>query len=65
MDKEEDQSYELKFRLLGNEIFAVALTTTSTSNRWTIVALATILTTMTVIGIFGDSFTHLYDWVVK
>lgn len=65
MDQSEDQSYELKIRILGNEIFAVALTTTSTSSRWITVALISIFSTLVLLGAYGEKFIELYRWLVS
>lgn len=64
MDQSEDQSYEVNIRLLGNEIFAVKLSTTSTSNRWVLVSLVSIFTFLTLIGAYGEQFIQLYRWLV-
>lgn len=61
MDQSEDQSYEFKIRVLGNEIFAVSLSSTSTSNRWTLIALVSIFATLTILGAYGEKFVSLYQ----
>jgi hypothetical protein len=64
MDQSEDQSYEFKLRILGNEVFAVSLSSTSTSNRWILIALVSIFTTLTVLGAYGEKFIMLYHSLV-
>lgn len=64
MNKDDDQSYELKIRLLGNEVFAVALSTTSTSDRWIIVTMVTIFSLLTILGAYGDKFAMYYQSLV-
>lgn len=60
MDQNEDQSYEFRIRILGNEIFAISLSSTSTSNRWIVIALLSVFTTMTVLGAYGEKLVVLY-----
>lgn len=64
MDKNDDQSYELKIRILGNEVFAVALSTTSTSDRWIIVTMVTVFSTLVLLGAYGDKFASYYHSLV-
>ena len=64
MDKNEDQSYELKIRILGNEVIAVSLSTTSTSDRWIIVTFVTIFSMLVILGAYGDKFAQYYQSVV-
>ena len=64
-DQSEDQSYEVKIRILGNEIFAIALSTTSTSSRWVTVALVSIFALLTLLGAYGDKIATLYHWLVN
>ena len=63
-NESEDQSYEVKIRILGNEIFAIALSTTSTSSRWITVALVSIFALLTLLGAYGDKIATLYRWLV-
>ena len=65
MDQSEDQSYEVNIRILGNEIFAVRLSTTSTSNRWVLISLVSIFSFLTILGAYGDKFVELYRWLVS
>lgn len=64
MDENDDQSYELKIRILGNEVFAVALSSTSTNNKWIAIALVSIFTTLTLLGAYGEKLVTLYHWLV-
>jgi hypothetical protein len=64
MDQQEDQSYELHIRLLGNEVFGVKLSTTSTSNRWVLISLLSIFMFLTIIGAYGEKFIQLYQWLI-
>ena len=61
MDQNEDQSYEVKLRILGNEVFAIALSTTSTSSRWITVALVSIFALLTLLGAYGEKIVSLYQ----
>ena len=60
MDKNEDQAYELKIRILGNEVFAINLSSTSTSSRWIAIALISIFSLLTVLGAYGEKLVNLY-----
>lgn len=64
MSEDDDQSYEISFRVLGNEIFGVKLSTTSTSSRWITVALVTIFSSLVLLGAYGDKLVSLYHWLV-
>ena len=63
MEENDDQSYELKIRVLGNEIFAIALSSTSTNNKWIAIALVSIFTTLTLLGAYGEKLVTLYHWL--
>ena len=60
MDKEEDQAYEMKLRILGKEIFAISLSSTSTSSRWIIIALVSIFCVLTILGAYGEKIGRMY-----
>lgn len=64
MDESEDQSYEMSFRVLGNEIFGVKLNTTSTSSRWITVAILTIFSSLVLLGAYGEKLIQLYKWLI-
>ena len=61
MDKSEDQSYEMKLRVLGNEVFAISLSSSSASNKWIVLALVSIFALLTVLGAYGEKFLNLYN----
>ena len=65
MDQSEDQQYEVNIRVLGNEIFAVRLSTTSTSNRWVLISLVSIFSFLAILGAYGEKFIELYRWLVS
>ena len=65
MDKNEDQSYEVSIRLLGNELLAVKLNTTSTTSRWMFVAVATMFSLLVVLGAYGEKFASLFQSVIN
>lgn len=64
MDQSTDQSYEIKIRILGNEIFAFALSTSSTSSRWIVVALISIFSILVLLGAYGEKLATFYKWVM-
>ena len=53
------KSYEIKLRILGNEIFAICLTS-SNDDRWTAIGLFTVFSILTVIGAYGDKIVSLF-----
>lgn len=57
-------AYELKVRILGNEVFAVAIGSSSDSNRWIALGLITIFSLMIVLGAYGDKLVALYQYLV-
>ena len=54
-----DNNFELILRLLGNEIFAIRLTTTSKTNKW--LAASVVICGLAIYGlsIFGPSLVGL------
>ena len=57
-------TYGLKIRLLGNEVFAVELGSSSTSSGWVIGSLASIFAFLTLIGAYGDKLAIIYHNLV-
>lgn len=60
MDDSEDQSYEISLRILGNEIFGIKLSTTSTNSRWITVAILTIFSMLVLLGAYGEKLVNFY-----
>ena len=56
-------AFEIKIRILGNEIFAIALSTNNHSARWVNISLLVIVGVVATIGFFGDRFASLLGWV--
>ena len=56
----ENKSYEIKIRLLGNEVFAIGLTATDTSNRILAFGLITVFCTLTIIGAYGEKLVGVF-----
>lgn len=65
METAEDQHYEVNIRVLGNEVFAIKLATTSTSNRWILISLVSIFSFFTILGAYGEKFIEMYRWLVS
>ena len=53
-------TYEFRLRALGNEVFAVSLSTSNSSNRWTILSITTILITLVLLGTYGGALVESY-----
>jgi hypothetical protein len=64
MSEQLPNAYELKVRILGNEVFAVAIGSSSDSNRWIALGLITIFSLMIVLGAYGDKLVALYQYLV-
>lgn len=58
------KTYEIKIRVLGNELFAIALSTSNDSNRWAAIGLLTVFCLLTIFGAYGDKLVGLYKWIV-
>lgn len=59
------KSYEVKIRILGNEIFCITLSTTNDSNRWIAISLITVFSLLTVLGAYGEKLIQLYHYLVQ
>jgi hypothetical protein len=62
---ENQKSYEVKLRILGNEVFAISLSSSSDSNRWVAIGLVTVFSVLTVLGAYGDQLVTLYHNLIK
>ena len=58
--KPDPATYEFKLRILGNEVFAVSLSTSNSSNRWTILSVGTILATLLLLVTYGTDLAASY-----
>lgn len=56
----QENMYEIKIRVLGNEIFAIALAAPDTSNRVLLAGLATVFCVLTVLGAYGNQLVSLF-----
>lgn len=54
------QSFEFRLRILGNEIFAVGIATTSATNKWAGIALLSTFIIVATAGAFSDQAVELY-----
>lgn len=64
MNEETPKNYEVKIRVLGNEVFAVSLSTTNDSNRWIAIGLITVFSLLTVLGAYGEKLVNLFKQLV-
>jgi hypothetical protein len=62
--KKEDKTYEIKIRVLGNEVFAIGITTSTDSNRFIAIGLVAIFCMLTVIGAYGERLIQLYKTLI-
>jgi hypothetical protein len=61
----QQKTYEIKIRILGNEIFAIALSTSNDSNKWIALSLVTIFSLLTIIGAYGEKLVQLYKYLIN
>ena len=59
-DQANKKTYEVNIRILGNEVFAIGIKTSSDSNRWVAIGLVTIFCMMTLLGAYGERLIQLY-----
>lgn len=57
-------AYEVSLRLLGNEVFAVKLRSSSDSNRWVFIGILTAFCSLTLIGAYGEKLINLFKGLV-
>lgn len=57
-------AYEVSLRLLGNEVFAVKLRSSSDSNRWVFIGLLTAFCSLTLLGAYGEKLVTLFKGLV-
>lgn len=60
-DEDNKKFYEIRLRILGNEIFAVSLSSSSDSNRWVLIGLVTMFSLLTVLGAYGEKLVNFYQ----
>lgn len=56
--------YELKLRLLGNEVFAIGLVSSSDSNKWIAIGIVSVFSVLTVLGAYGEKLVQFYQSLV-
>ena len=56
----QSNTYEIKIRVLGNELFAIALAAPDSSNRVLLMGLVTVFCIFTLLGAYGDKFVALF-----
>ncbi len=61
----QESVYNINVRLLGNEVFGISMSTTSTSNRLTLIAIVSIFSILTVLGAYGEKIVSLYHSLVS
>lgn len=64
--KMEDQKdlpnvYEFRLRILGNEIVAMSIGSSSTSNKWIALGLLSMFSLLLIFGEYGDKFIDFYN----
>lgn len=65
MAEDTPKSYELKIRVLGNEVFAIGFSATNDSNRWIAIGLVTVFSVLTVLGAYGEKLISLFHSLVN
>lgn len=59
------KTYEVKIRVLGNEVFAIGFAATSDSNRWIAIGLVTVFSLLTVLGAYGEKLVTMYHAILN
>ena len=57
--------YEIKIRILGNEVLAISLLSSDGSNRWVVISLASIFMLTVLLGTYGDNLLRLFKTVTN
>lgn len=57
-------AYEVSLRILGNEVFAVKLRSSSDSNRWVFIGLLTAFCSLTLLGAYGEKLVNMFKGLV-
>ena len=65
MEEQATKTYEVSIRLLGNEIFALKLWSSSDSNKWIAIGLVTMFSLLTVLGAYGDNLVTFYKSLIN
>lgn len=65
MSEDNKKFYEIKLRILGNEVFAVSLSSSSDSNRWILIGLVTMFSLLTVLGAYGEKIVNFYQNLIS
>jgi hypothetical protein len=60
MSDNQNNFYEIKFKLLGHEIFELSIGTSVTSNKWIAIGSVFTFAFLVLIGAFGEKFISLY-----
>ena len=65
METPELKTYEIRIRVLGNEIFALGLSATDNSNRILAFGLLTVFCVLTIVGAYGDKLVGIFKSLVQ
>lgn len=65
MEEQSNKTYEVSIRLLGNEIFALKLWSSSDSNKWIAIGLVTMFSLLTVLGAYGTNLVTFYKSLIN
>ena len=65
MEEQSTKTYEVSIRLLGNEIFALKLWSSSDSNKWIAIGLVTMFSLLTVLGAYGTNLVTFYKSLIN
>ena len=62
-EENESEDFEVNIRVLGNEILALRMATTKTSNKWMFVSIITLGLLIWAISIFGPSIVTFMNGI--
>lgn len=63
-ESNESNTYEFRVRILGNEILAIGLSSSSDSNRWIALGLVSVFSLLTILGAYGEKLVSLYHYLI-
>ena len=58
-EKEDNNSYEITIRILGNEVLGFGLKSSSKSNKWALIGLITLGVIVGILLNYGDKLVQL------
>lgn len=61
--KQEEQFYNFKFAILGHEVLAFQIGTSSTTDRWVAISLVSVFSVLIILGAYADKFANMFAYI--